>query len=84
MSVKETEKLPNYTPVQVYNSVGKIKTRVKRVILPADPQLEVELEVTAEMIDDVFGFNTGTRKQGITTTTFSKLKPRPTFKKKNK
>ncbi len=62
MSVKGTKKLPNYTPVQVYNSVEKIKTRVKRAIIPADPQLKVELEVTAEMIDDVFGFNTGTRK----------------------
>ncbi len=46
----------------MYNSIGKLKKRAKRAIIPADSEQKVNLEVTAEMIDDVFGFNSSTGK----------------------
>ena len=60
-----------------------MKTRVKRAIIPADQEQKVKLEVTAEMIDDVFGYNKSKKKQHITTT-ISKLNEKATFKKKKK
>jgi hypothetical protein len=58
-----------------------MKKRAKRAIIAGHSYERVQLEVTAEMIDDVFGFNSSTGNSNITTT-FSKLNPKATLKKK--
>ena len=37
-------------------SLSKLKSRVRRIIVPAEKIERLKLDVTPEMIDDVFGF----------------------------